>query len=213
MDDETFIKFESFPEILQFAVLLEMRYPDLEIFCDVTPSGYNICEQETFWEQKLEKDYSAYFAIEKEEDTWKETYWFYRNSKALDALIDSSNIVFENEDDLDYEKMEKFLERELADVNDIGYTGQTPLTSAVFSGDEDMVILLLEYGADPNQADSYGDLPLNYNLISYEILKELLEHGANPNQIDVSESYPLENAIKSGNEEAVKLLLDYGASQ
>ena len=64
----------------------------------------------------------------------------------------------------------------------------TPLIAAVKPGYIDIVRLLLDHGADPNKADSFGYSPLYYSLaspllddddISKNIFQMLIEHGAN----------------------------------
>ncbi len=74
----------------------------------------------------------------------------------------------------------------------------------------DIVKLLLKHGADPNTSDEYLN-PLmpcyfKYKPYSVAITKELLDNGSKLKNIMI------EYAANQGNVDAVKLLLEYGAS-
>ena len=55
------------------------------------------------------------------------------------------------------------------------------LTSACFQGNVNIVRLLLIHGANPNAADQYEDLPLEFALHHPAVLKVMLEGGLDPN--------------------------------
>lgn len=79
------------------------------------------------------------------------------------------------------------------------------------------IILLLEFGADPNQPDGkgYGSLFRVINRNDIAAIRLLLEANTDPNQIVSSTQYTaLMAAIhaKKGKEEIVELLLDFGAN-
>ncbi|WP_157555569.1 ankyrin repeat domain-containing protein [Herbidospora yilanensis] len=93
--------------------------------------------------------------------------------------------------------------------------GTLPLYRAAQRGNAAMVTLLLEHGADPNQA-SHGEeegLPLcaaacwNHE----EALRALLEGGADPDLTECDEWTPLMWAATLGHLETADLLLDFGA--
>lgn len=58
--------------------------------------------------------------------------------------------------------------------------GRTPLHVAVFRGHENIVQLLLRYGADINARDAFGDVPLYYAIVTRpnpKISRLLLKSG------------------------------------
>ena len=88
------------------------------------------------------------------------------------------------------------------------------LTSACFQGNVNIVRLLLIHGADPNAADSYGDLPLEFALHHPAVLKVMLEGALDPNMHLKNGKTALLNVIGCKCDETrefVPLLLEYGA--
>jgi ankyrin repeat protein len=90
---------------------------------------------------------------------------------------------------------------------------------AVMRGRTGIVKLLLDRGADPEDAD-YGGLPLSYFAIGHPaVLKVLLDAGANPKAVvdyrgdgqGPQGSTLLHEAANKGNIESIKLLLSRGA--
>jgi|SRR5579863_5915477 len=83
-----------------------------------------------------------------------------------------------------------------ADPNYISPTADqfTPLIVAVKTRDEDLVALLLHYGANPNQHDKFGHSPLYFALLDNDepvlILRLLIANGAKTNSQDVLPFYP-----------------------
>lgn len=113
-----------------------------------------------------------------------------------------------------------------AQVNRIKSPGRTPLDAAARWGDYNMADFLLSAGADPNGGAPETPLliaacvPGNYwnNPIKEDVVELLLERGANPNQ--QCELYhegknrnhtALSCAVRKGNVNATKLLLEHGA--
>jgi ankyrin repeat protein len=102
-----------------------------------------------------------------------------------------------------------------ADPNARNEVGATALMWA--ADDLDKTRLLLRAGADPNARSGDGRTPLLVATTwpqSTDVVKLLLDRGANPSQ--VANSYrgpltPLRLAAETGNEVAVRLLLDRGA--
>ncbi len=112
-----------------------------------------------------------------------------------------------------------------ADLNAVDSTGCTALFKASDTRDPVKAKALLELGANPEIANTYGRRPLDAVVSSvassyyapsaeaYETTRALLLAGANPNLPPSStvSSSPLHNAVRTGRGELVKLLLDHGA--
>lgn len=98
------------------------------------------------------------------------------------------------------------------------YDGASLLHEAVSRGKADRVLLLFEYGADPNIGNKHGETPIHEAIFdgNYEIVKILLENGADPN-IEYNNLTPLYNAVKYSYEDRrnpydmAELLLRYKA--
>ena len=91
--------------------------------------------------------------------------------------------------------------------------GKESLFGAACNGHTEVAKLLLENGADPNQATSNGWTPLLRAALygRTETVKLLLDAGAKINQADNDGWTPLYEAALNGQPEVAKLLLDAGA--
>ncbi|MDC0857561.1 ankyrin repeat domain-containing protein [Rickettsiales bacterium] len=91
--------------------------------------------------------------------------------------------------------------------------GRTPLHIAAQNGHPEIVKLLLDRGAEVNQAGRYGTTPLHIaaHRGHREAVQLLLDRGAEVNQSDNDGTTPLCIAVINGHREAVQLLLDRGA--
>jgi ankyrin repeat protein len=102
-----------------------------------------------------------------------------------------------------------------------GYEDASPLHSAVYYGDLQMVQVLLEHKADVDAQDDTGETPLHYlstdrggsRQISqlHKVSRLLLEHGADVNARSNDLSTPLLIAARNGRVEVVRVLLEHGA--
>ena len=91
--------------------------------------------------------------------------------------------------------------------------GETPLLSAAFNGDLDVVRLLLEAGADKEKFDIDGQTALHNASEEghLETVRLLLESGANRDPCDKQGRTPLHLAFEGGHLEIAWLLLGSGA--
>jgi ankyrin repeat protein len=94
-------------------------------------------------------------------------------------------------------------------INALIYHGQTPLMLAAKYGSLDLILLLLNYGADVNKSNGFGLTPLMisalYNHIN--IMNELIIHGADVNSTNFYGITALMMACSSGHFHCVNLLL------
>jgi len=88
-----------------------------------------------------------------------------------------------------------------------------PLCSAVDTGDEEMVGILLAAGADPNQADPNGEYPIHRAVMrGYDtIVLGLLAADADANAIGYGGATPLHVAAQHDRIKIAQHLLDAGA--
>lgn len=110
-----------------------------------------------------------------------------------------------------------------ADIDGVDSLGQTALNRAAETRDPDRVRALLDLGANPDLASTYGRRPIDAVLsgMSYyplsagvlDIVRALLLAHANPGLPPSANmpSAPLHVAARSGKHELVKLLLEHGA--
>ena len=104
-----------------------------------------------------------------------------------------------------------------ADLDVLGLHGRNPLHGAAYSGNLEVVRILIEYNpAYINAGDEYEFTPLiwassPHNLKDGSVHQLLLEHGANINTQDRFGATSLYNASWYGALEVVRVLLEHGA--
>jgi hypothetical protein len=100
------------------------------------------------------------------------------------------------------------------DVADLSFRG-TALHYAVIREDALTAGLLLRGGAEATVADGVGFTPLHYaagQYLSARIVRELLAHGADASATSATCLSPLHGAVTFGRVDAMRALLDAGAS-
>jgi uncharacterized protein YkwD len=107
-------------------------------------------------------------------------------------------------------------ESDLVDLNVTSGQTASPaenLVSAIMDGDEKSALKLLRAGADPNQANKFGDTALIWavNKGYTTLCKELLKRGADPNQMGTYGRTALHWASQQQNLEVPQMLLQAGA--
>ena len=91
--------------------------------------------------------------------------------------------------------------------------GDTPVIEAIKQNNNEILVLLLSRGADPNRPDAYGIAPILWavRMGNKVALKILLAWQANPNAVDGNGFTPLRLATDEGNLEMIEPLLEYQA--
>ena len=92
----------------------------------------------------------------------------------------------------------------------------TPLTTAVYMGENEILLSLLRYGADPNGMDSNGDMPLHLAVRGpFDNFKkmglELIRHGTSLDARDREGLTPLDWALQQGYLDKACWLIEQGA--
>lgn len=105
------------------------------------------------------------------------------------------------------------IENRKVDVNYIDPSGFTALFRAVMRKQKDLLLLLLDRGADPDIQTREGFTALMAAAESgdMELLKILLDHKANPNLRTLQGATTLHIAASLGHVEIIKMLLKSGA--
>ena len=88
------------------------------------------------------------------------------------------------------------------------------LWAALITGQDDLIRLILEAGADPRQPGPGGEDPLNYTLTrkKFKAARLLLDGGANPNARFNEDDTWLTKSIREGNAEMALALIEGGAT-
>ena len=99
------------------------------------------------------------------------------------------------------------------DVNAIGMNKMPPMQSALYNRQVDVVLFLMDNGADINAKSGYGITLLNEaaETGNLQIVKELLGRGCDPNEQSSNGSTALHEACYQNHPAIVRLLLEHGA--
>ncbi|KAJ9655450.1 hypothetical protein H2201_008802 [Coniosporium apollinis] len=149
-------------------------------------------------------------------ETWLGTYWAAKeyedppSSFSLLHIASYCDIVPLAERLLCRRRWQKYLE---LDVNKTDNRRRTALYWAARSGNEAVVRMLLETGADPKAKDKHGTTALHWAASwGNEVMVRLLvEKGADPRAKTEDGETALHKAARSGKEAVVRLLLEKGA--
>ena len=111
----------------------------------------------------------------------------------------------------------QLLRRNGSPINLRGHLGKSPLHSAAYCGDLEMVLVLLDYRVlDVNAQDDYGFTPLSRasqgHFKNARVVRLLLDYGADPNLQTRRGSTSLHVAVDNGQIEITRILLEHGAS-
>ena len=113
-------------------------------------------------------------------------------------------------------QLAQILHRAGSSVDLRGFSENSPLHSAAYYGDIEMVRVLLDYGLDVNSRNIRGWTPLYYAPNSHPndpgAVRLLLDRGADPNLGTEDGDTPLREASRYGRVEMARLLIEHGAS-
>ena len=101
-----------------------------------------------------------------------------------------------------------------ADVNAVNNRGQTALWFACIDGQDSIVKVLMDTGADPSIVDKYRDSCLHaaiHGQCSTETIQKIIDHGADVNAVNNDGATPLLLACSKAQAESAELLLNVGA--
>ncbi|MFT7538647.1 MAG: ankyrin repeat protein [Lysobacterales bacterium] len=116
----------------------------------------------------------------------------------------------------------KYLLKDLKDINRQGpFRGRSLLIEAAWWGYPKMVQLLIDEGADVNAMDAYGytavseatDKDFSNQDTQYQVVQTLIDNGADLNIKSHTGIYPLDRALKYGNENITMLLIENSAER
>jgi ankyrin repeat protein len=120
--------------------------------------------------------------------------------------------------EIDRTETVKLLLEHGADVNVIDpFVRDNALDSPALNGRIQILQMLLKYGANPNQVDRYGDVPI-FSAIRgksenrYKSVNLLVKYGANINYINKDDT-PLIISVKNKDKKMIQLLFDLGADK
>lgn len=105
----------------------------------------------------------------------------------------------------------KTLLRHRSDIDASSDTGSTPVRSACFMTNVDVVNYLVEQGADIRRANYNGGTCLINSVQSVPLCQFLLSKGADVNAKDIQDKTALHYAIQEHRLETTKVLLEHGA--
>lgn len=95
--------------------------------------------------------------------------------------------------------------------------GRSPLMHATIDKKVDIVLLLLEAGADPNAQDGRGNSPLHFATQGHDpdVASCLIANGAKVDLVNENGNSPLFNAVfnSRGHGELIALLIESGANK
>jgi uncharacterized protein len=142
---------------------------------------------------------------------------FHRQRAAADALLEAEPElgVLEAAAAGRAERLRELLDADPDAIRERTPEGFTTLGLAAFLGGPDVVRLLLERGADPDDdADNpFGVRPVHAAVAAHDhaTMRLLLDAGADPNHRQQGGFVPLHEAAHSDDVEMARLLLDHGA--
>lgn len=125
-----------------------------------------------------------------------------------------TNACFPADDKNKAKDIIKYLVSKGADPNSGTVHDLIPLQFAVLNNDQELLIFLLENGANINKCCKKNHrtvLWLTIELRFNDILKLLIKNGANINENDKYQTSILHHAVAMNNIEAVKIILEHGA--
>ena len=203
-----------FPVIEFFFHQSEVESPSISTMQSAFDKLLNTFAPHVFEKIFLSLDYKSFKNCHEVCTTW---------NKILSATImkkKANNLLRKNGDKLitatcrkNENDVKRILTMEMVDVNLVVVESHnTILNLALRMGNQPIIKLLLDAGADPNGVDEFGWTPLHTAAggKQTEMMELLLDHGANPNKASNQGYKPLAVAAKFGTKEKVQLLIKRG---
>jgi len=126
----------------------------------------------------------------------------------------AQNDIFEAIRKGDSNPVQDILRYDPTSANSINSIGYSPLIVASYSGKNEIVSLLIAYGADVNFDTDYGNALMAAVKNNHsEIVEILLTNSADPNESDLRGKTPLLIAVLNENIDIIELLMKTGADQ
>nr|QBK91992.1 MAG: ankyrin repeat protein [Pithovirus LCPAC304] len=178
-------------------------------FCLTHRKAGEICKNNDFWTQKIQRDFGELFdtssiPTENRLETYK-SFWKEAQAKFISCAIEGHLKCVQS-------LLQLGINPDIQDNREV-----TALIKASMKGHLDIVRLLLEHDADPNYQNSRGEgksvaLITASRFGNTEIVALLLKHGAKPNSQDVWGNTALMVASMDGHMDIARLLMEHGAN-
>ncbi len=153
-------------------VLLQIRYPDLLTMCDTFAEVQQVCTSDEFWERKVLRDFGERLhlcniaARRQQGDSWKDIY----NVLIWALRIDLIEAVY-GQNITDVRRLVDFG----VDVNQ-PTRGDYPLRAAAYTGNTEIVRVLMENGGNPFLPRL--QIALRHAAFRHPEIQELIYHGS-----------------------------------
>ena len=200
------VELADMPAEMMWEIMYNLPPRDALHVCATQKGAHEICQTDTFWLQKIQRDFGELFELssipsENRLETYKQ-YWKEAKGKLVSCAEDG------------HLKCIVSLLRIGVNPDIPDKLNKTALMKASWKGHADIVRLLMEHDANPNLRDkSRGETALMEasKWRHREIVALLLDHGAAPDIQDEWKNTALIIASWFGHVDIVRLLLDHNA--
>ncbi len=234
VDDETLL---TLPYEMQVETLIHVPYYDLLRFCATSTTAWRICADEDFWKLKIRRDFGDRYPDTIYErplpgDTWKQKYTSYFAKMGTDLMFAAQDGRDADVEDILSFGINPHLRKEINTALEIAAESSlfgivetllaagadpnetTALLRASNIDRDDIVQILLEYGADIDMQDAMGRTALMVASVQghIEMVQFLLDSGADLHLKSDLGADALIVAASGGHPDLVRVLLASGAN-